>query len=144
LLLPSRTGVVSPLAAQFVPVFWNPVMFPNQPGTMGAMIDPRHPVFADFPTDPWTNWQWWELLNHSFAMNLETVSTRVTMPCGSWISLIVTRCRPPFLKPESAKDGFWFARSISAATSKLELPRVNCAEALTVTWPAINSNRAPS
>ena len=55
-------------------------MFPNQPGTMGAMIDPRHPVFADFPTDPWTNWQWWELLNHSFAMNLETVSTRVTMP----------------------------------------------------------------
>jgi hypothetical protein len=71
LLLPSRAGVKNPIAAQFVPVFWNPVMFPNQPSSMGAMIDANAQVFADFPTDPWTNWQWWELLHNSYAVNLE-------------------------------------------------------------------------
>lgn len=80
LLLPSRAEVKSPLAAQFVPVFWNPVMFPNQPGSMGAMIDARAPVFADFPTDPWTNWQWWELLHHAFAINLDGAGATVAMP----------------------------------------------------------------
>ena len=80
LLLPARDIVTSPLAAQFTPVFWNPVMFPNQPGTMGAMIDAGHPVFADFPTDDWTDWQWWELLHRCFSINLEALSTRADMP----------------------------------------------------------------
>ena len=80
LLLPTRAEVKSPLAAQFVPVFWNPAMFPNQPGSMGAMIDAHAPVFAEFPTDPWTNWQWWELLHHAFAVNLDSVRARVAMP----------------------------------------------------------------
>jgi Glycosyl hydrolases family 2, sugar binding domain/Glycosyl hydrolases family 2, TIM barrel domain len=79
LLLPSRADVKSPLAAQFVPVFWNPVMFSNQPGTMGAMIDVHSPVFADFPTDPWSNWQWWGLLHHSFAINLNAVPVKLGM-----------------------------------------------------------------
>jgi hypothetical protein len=80
LLLPSRADTKSPLAAQFTPVFWNPVMFPNQPGTMGAMIDARNPVFVEFPTDAWTDWQWWELLHDSFAIDLGGVRTKLTMP----------------------------------------------------------------
>lgn len=80
LLLPSRGDVASPLAAEFPPVFWNPVMFPNQPGSMGAMIDARQPVFDEFPTDPWTNWQWWELVNHSFALDLDDLGAKVAMP----------------------------------------------------------------
>ena len=80
LLLLSRKEVRSPLAAQFVPVFWNPVMFPNQPGSMGAMIDAEAPVFADFPTDPWTNWQWWELFHRSFAIDLNKLSAKIDMP----------------------------------------------------------------
>ena len=80
LLLPARDRVKSPLAAEFVPVFWNPVMFPNQPGTMGAMIDARHPIFADFPTDDWTDWQWWELLHRSYSINLDALPAKVEMP----------------------------------------------------------------
>lgn len=80
LLLPTREDVKAPLAAQFVPVFWNPVMFPNQPGTMGAMIDARHPVFADFPTDDWTDWRWWELLHRSFSINLDALNLKLDMP----------------------------------------------------------------
>ncbi len=80
LLLPTRESIKTPLAAQFVPVFWNPVMFPNQPGTMGAMIKSRHPVFADFPTDDWTDWQWWELLHNSYSINLDSINPKVEMP----------------------------------------------------------------
>jgi hypothetical protein len=80
LLLPSRDDVKSPLAGQFTPVFWNPVMFPNQPGSIGAMIDSRHPVFTDFPTSDWTDWQWWELFHHSFAIDLDVIQTKVEMP----------------------------------------------------------------
>jgi hypothetical protein len=80
LLLPVRDGVKSPLAGEFVPVFWNPIMFPNQPGTMGGMIDAEHPVFADFPTSDWTDWQWWELLHRSYAVNLDALTTKVEMP----------------------------------------------------------------
>ena len=80
LLLPARDMVKSPLAAEFVPVFWNPVMFPNQPGTMGAMIDARDPIFADFPTDDWTDWRWWELFHRSFSINLDTLPAKVDMP----------------------------------------------------------------
>lgn len=80
LLQPQASGVKSPLAAAFTPVFWNPVMFPNQPGSMGAMIDARQPMLADFPTDPWSNWQWWELLHHSFSIDLDSLQPKPVAP----------------------------------------------------------------
>lgn len=46
---------------KFVPVFWSPVHFPNQAGTMGILCNPEHPALADFPTDMHTDWQWWDL-----------------------------------------------------------------------------------
>lgn len=80
LLLPAWEDVKSPLAAQFTTIFWNPVMFPNQPGSMGAMIDSQHPVFADFPTEDWTDWQWWELFHGAFSVNLDRAKAKVEMP----------------------------------------------------------------
>lgn len=46
----------------FTPPFWSTILFDYQPKTMGIVCDPNHPVFKDFPTDGYTNWQWWELL----------------------------------------------------------------------------------
>lgn len=43
---------------KFVPVFWNPVQFPKQAGTMGLLCDPKHPALASFPNDGHTDWQW--------------------------------------------------------------------------------------
>ena len=41
------------------------------PHTTGAYIDTTHPLFKyDFPTDSWSNLNWWELLNHAQVMNL--------------------------------------------------------------------------
>lgn len=55
----------------FTPVYWNTLTFPGQPiHTLGILCDPRHPVFSEFPTDNHTNWQWWDILTNSKAMNL--------------------------------------------------------------------------
>lgn len=80
LLLPPRAALQAPIDARFIPVFWSPLHFPNQPGTLGASIDSKHPVFRDFPTDPFTNWQWWELFATSHAMDLNDLKPKPGMP----------------------------------------------------------------
>ena len=40
------------------------------PHTTGAYIETTHPLFKDFPTDSWSNLNWWELLNNAQVMNL--------------------------------------------------------------------------
>jgi hypothetical protein len=80
LLLPSRASLAAPIDARFIPVFWSPLHFPDQPGTLGASIDPDHPAFGAFPTDTHTNWQWWELFSTSHGMDLDTLETKPVMP----------------------------------------------------------------
>lgn len=56
----------------YLPVFWNTSWFKMRPPhTIGAAIDTEHPLFAHgFPTDNWSNLNWWELLNKAQVMNL--------------------------------------------------------------------------
>ncbi|MCD8267894.1 MAG: glycoside hydrolase family 2 [Parabacteroides sp.] len=53
------------LEGKFVPVFWSPVHFPKQAGSMGILCDASHPAFTHFPTGNYTDWQWWSLLKQS-------------------------------------------------------------------------------
>ncbi|HEY9510109.1 MAG TPA: discoidin domain-containing protein, partial [Verrucomicrobiae bacterium] len=80
LLLPTRESLKAPMEAQFVPMFWSPMANPSKPGTIGATIDVRHSIWKEFPTDSHTDWQWWELLHDSFAINLDRVAVKPTMP----------------------------------------------------------------
>ena len=41
---------------------------------VGTWIDASHPVFNDFPTDNYADWQWWDILNHATAMELNELS----------------------------------------------------------------------
>ena len=47
--------------AQFTTDFWSVGTFAQQSGFMGCMMDQQHPVFDQFPTDFYTNWQWWPM-----------------------------------------------------------------------------------
>ena len=54
------------MSGRFLPVFWSPVWFPSQkPNTMGLLCDPSHPLFAKFPTEFHSDWQWYELMQRS-------------------------------------------------------------------------------
>jgi hypothetical protein len=72
---------ISGITGKFVPVFWSPVHFPDQPGTMGLLIDPKHPALRDFPTDFYSNWQWWDLCKNSKTVVIDnlTVNPIVTV-----------------------------------------------------------------
>lgn len=56
---------------RFVPVFWSPVQFPDQAGTMGLLMDPSHQAFAKFPTAFHTDWQWWDLAIQSRSVEVD-------------------------------------------------------------------------
>ena len=60
------------IVQHYLPVFWNTSWFQMRPPhTTGAYIDKSHPLFKyDFPTDDWSNLNWWELLNKAQVMNL--------------------------------------------------------------------------
>lgn len=69
------TIAIKGVAGRFAPVFWSPVHFPDQPGTMGILCDPRHPALAAFPTNFFSDWQWWDLITSSRTMILDSLPT---------------------------------------------------------------------
>lgn len=54
----------------FASHFWNPIMFKWDPLIIGTLINRTHPVFKDFPTTAYADWQWWDILNYATAMEL--------------------------------------------------------------------------
>jgi hypothetical protein len=56
----------------FSSIFWNTAWTHGQaPHTLGILCDPAHPLFADFPTEFHSNWQWWELIHGAAAMQCD-------------------------------------------------------------------------
>jgi hypothetical protein len=56
----------------FSSIFWNTSWTDNQaPHTLGILCDPQHPIFASFPTEAHSNWQWWELIHGAATMELD-------------------------------------------------------------------------
>ncbi|HSC39558.1 MAG TPA: glycoside hydrolase family 2 TIM barrel-domain containing protein, partial [Chitinophagaceae bacterium] len=72
-LLNPDTAAIKGVAGRFAPVFWSPVHFPNQPGTMGILCNPRHPALKHFPTNFYSDWQWWDIITSSKAMILDSL-----------------------------------------------------------------------
>ncbi len=73
-LFPKKTNREMSLPGQFLPVFWSPVWFPSQnPNANGILCDPKNPIFAQFPTEFYSDWQWWNLLNNSRTLMLDNL-----------------------------------------------------------------------
>jgi hypothetical protein len=72
-LLAPSPDTLKGITGKFVPVFWSPVHFPDQPGTMGLLIKQKHKALKDFPTDFYSNWQWWDLTIKSKTLNAGTL-----------------------------------------------------------------------
>ncbi len=54
----------------FTTAFWS-TYDRSQPGTMGLLVDPEHPLFNAFPTDYHSDYQWWAMSKYGRPMNLE-------------------------------------------------------------------------
>jgi hypothetical protein len=55
---------------QFHGYFWSPIYFWTQGAILGTLIDSAHPAFGDFPTAHYADWQWWDILNHATALDV--------------------------------------------------------------------------
>ena len=63
--------------------YWNYRMFKTisennnrhvSPGTLGILTDPAHPLFASFPTEMHTNWQWFPVVKASHPFMLDNTA----------------------------------------------------------------------
>lgn len=70
-LLSPKLDEIEGITGKFVQVFWSPVHFPNQPGTMGLLIKDDHQALKSFPTEFHTNWQWWDLCKKSKSLDMK-------------------------------------------------------------------------
>jgi Glycosyl hydrolases family 2, sugar binding domain len=73
---------------KFVPVFWSPIHFPDNPGTMGLLIKSKHKALVDFPTDNFSNWQWWDLTTKSKTMNMAALpdEANIVRPIDNFVT----------------------------------------------------------
>ena len=64
------------IAIGFSSIFWNTAWTHSQPPvTLGILCDPQHPALKEFPTQRYSNWQWWDAMSHSNAIRLDSVAT---------------------------------------------------------------------
>jgi len=64
------------IAIGFSSIFWNTAWTHSQPPvTLGILCDPKHPALKEFPTQRYSNWQWWDAMSHSSAIRLDSVAT---------------------------------------------------------------------
>ncbi|MCC7374741.1 MAG: hypothetical protein IT581_08795 [Verrucomicrobiales bacterium] len=54
----------------FGSVYWSAGWWGNQFSSLGILCDPRHPLFREFPTDGWSDWQWRDLCAGATTMDL--------------------------------------------------------------------------
>jgi len=63
--------------------YWNYRMFKTicennkksvSPGTLGILTDSEHPLFAHFPTEAYTSWQWFPVVNESRPFMLDNTA----------------------------------------------------------------------
>ncbi|MGV3764315.1 sugar-binding domain-containing protein, partial [Parapedobacter sp.] len=66
------------VAVGFSSIFWNTAWTRGQPPhTLGILCDPEHPALRAFPTEYHSNWQWWDAMTYSNAINLQAVDQRL-------------------------------------------------------------------
>ncbi|MCB9121879.1 MAG: glycoside hydrolase [Caldilineaceae bacterium] len=86
LLDPARVQTTSQIG--FSSVFWNTAWTRGQaPHTLGILCDPAHPIFAGFPTEGHSNWQWWELIHGAAAMQIDHLPPALrplVQPIDTW------------------------------------------------------------
>jgi hypothetical protein len=62
----------------FSPIFWNTSWTQRQaPTTLGILCDPKHPLFSKFPTESFSDWQWWYLVHDAQPMLLDELAAKL-------------------------------------------------------------------
>ena len=73
-----KEGKGGEVGVGFSSIFWNTAWTDNQkPHTLGILCDPKHPALNAFPTEYYSNWQWWDAMSHSDVIILNEFPTEL-------------------------------------------------------------------
>lgn len=73
LLLADTSDIASAMSPSFSGISWNTVWSGMPPNLLGILCDPTDPVLRDFPTQYYSNWQWWDLVHHSRPVRMDSL-----------------------------------------------------------------------
>lgn len=82
-LLSFRKGSVSPdmggdIKIGFSSIFWNTAWTKGQaPHTLGILCNPQHDALQQFPTAYHSDYQWWDAMSHSNAIEFSKISSDI-------------------------------------------------------------------
>jgi hypothetical protein len=63
------------IALGFSSIFWNTAWTRGQaPHTLGILCNPGHPAFKDFPTEYYSEFQWWDIVSQAKPLLLDGLS----------------------------------------------------------------------
>ena len=82
IFFPSTDEMAKWRPGQFKTVFWSPVWLKRGPETMSVAALPGHPALEGFPTERHTDWQWFEVLEHSVALCIDDLPVDFTPIVG--------------------------------------------------------------
>jgi hypothetical protein len=94
-LLSLGQGKVSPemggkVGVGFSSIFWNTAWTGGQkPHTLGILCNPKHPALQLFPTEYHSNWQWWDAMSHTDAIQLDSFPVElkpIVQIIDDWVS----------------------------------------------------------
>ncbi|MEP6682870.1 MAG: sugar-binding domain-containing protein [Parafilimonas sp.] len=66
------------IAIGFSSIFWNTAWTHGQaPSTLGILCNPTHEALKYFPTEYYSNYEWWDAMTHSNAIILDSVAANL-------------------------------------------------------------------
>ncbi|MBO5372992.1 MAG: hypothetical protein J6A75_09780 [Lachnospiraceae bacterium] len=65
------------LECSFIPVFWSPVFFESSK-PCGGIIRKSHPIFSDFPTEKYPDYQWKSLLDNAKSVDISGIAKKLS------------------------------------------------------------------
>lgn len=70
--LPAEAG--GEVAIGFSSIFWNTAWTRGKaPHTLGILCNPAHPALSEFPTEYYSDYQWWDAMSHSGAIEVAKI-----------------------------------------------------------------------
>lgn len=62
----------------FSSIFWNTAWTGKQaPHTLGILCNPKHPALSEFPTEYYSDYQWWDAMSHSNAIEFAKIAPQI-------------------------------------------------------------------
>jgi beta-galactosidase len=72
-LMPSAEQLHTSAHTRYLPPFWSHLHFPDNVSSVMGMIIPTHPALGRFPHDGFSDWQWYNLVNDTPAICLDSI-----------------------------------------------------------------------